>query len=105
LEADRLAAKQINAPETVFCVANDGQPRRPHVAARFGVVVFFQYPPDKILVDLNAEGIGDLLSDPRASKARITPRRDPWDRVSTTCGTCTADDTCVERALRGTGAG
>jgi len=69
----RLAAKQINALETVFCVANDGQPRRPHVAARFGVVVFFQYPPDKILVDLNAEGIGNLLSDPRASKAWITP--------------------------------
>ncbi len=116
LEADRLAAKQINAPETVFSVTNDGQPRRPCAAARFGVVVFFQHhPSDKILIDLNTEGIGDLLSDPRASKARITLLQldDGADQllggtlgtgVSTARGACTADDTCVERVLRGIGA-
>ncbi len=54
-------------------MANDGQPGQPFAAAGFGVIVFCQYPPYHILIDLDSKGIGDLLSDPRAAKPRVAP--------------------------------
>ncbi len=73
LEADRLAAKQINASEAVFGVASDRQPGRSCATTGLWVVVFCQYPPHDILIDLDPKGIRDLLSDSRAAEARVAP--------------------------------
>ncbi len=73
LEPNGLAPKQIYAPEAVLDVTNDRESRRPRSAAWFGVVVFCQYPPDDVLIDLDPKAIGDLLSDPRAAEPRVAP--------------------------------
>ena len=38
-----------------------------------GFVMGGQDPPNEILVDLNTEGVGDLLSNLRAAEARVAP--------------------------------
>jgi hypothetical protein len=34
--------------------------------------MLLENPPHNILIHLNAEGMGDLLGDPRAAEARVT---------------------------------
>ena len=54
-------------------MANNGQPGRPFAAAGFRVIVLCQYPPHHILIDRDPKGIGDLLSDPRATEPWVAP--------------------------------
>ena len=54
LEHDGLAAKQVDAPETVRRVTDERQPGRPG-AARGGSIVFRQHASDDVLVDVDAE--------------------------------------------------
>ena len=54
-------------------MADDRQPRRPGAAAGFGGGMCCQDAPDDILIDLDTEGVGDLLGNPRAAETRIAP--------------------------------
>jgi len=58
----RLAAKQIQAPETVFRLTQESQPGRT-AGVRFWSVMFGQNASDNVFVNWNAEGQGKLLSD------------------------------------------
>jgi hypothetical protein len=67
----RFAAKQINAPQTVLRVPEDGQPGRPRR-------VWLRLVPDSenashhVLVHGKPESQGDLLRDPWATPGRIS---------------------------------
>jgi len=51
LEQNGLATKQINAPETVFGVPDEGKPRR-SIVIEMRVVVLFKHAPDHIFIDV-----------------------------------------------------
>ena len=63
--------KQINAPEAVLGVSEEGQPGWPTIVGHWAVV-FGEDTPYKVLVDIDPERAGDLLGDPAAAKARLT---------------------------------
>ncbi len=65
-----FAPKQNNAPETVLCMAQEGQPRWT-VTTRVTRVVRCQYSPNDILVDNDAELNVDLLRDARATESGV----------------------------------
>ena len=68
----RFASKQIETPQTVLRVTEDREPGRPRrVWCR--PVPNGENAPHHILVDGNAEGQGDLLSDPWTTPRRIPP--------------------------------
>ena len=56
LQRDRLATKQIHAPQTVFHVANESQPGRA-VSVILRVVILGEYLSNDVPVNLDAEGI------------------------------------------------
>ncbi len=62
----RLAKEQVDTPETVLEVSNEGQPGRA-ANIRFGSVVAGENPPNNVLIDLDAERQGDLLRDARTA--------------------------------------
>jgi len=66
----RFTAKQIEAPQTVRRVTEDREPGRPtRIWCR--PEPNGENAPHHILVDENAEGQGNLLSDPRTTPGRI----------------------------------
>src|SRR5215813_2536356 len=67
----RFAPEQIDTPEAVLQVAQEGQPRRA-ANVRFGSVVGGENAPNHVLIDLEAEGQGDLLRDSRTAPTGIT---------------------------------
>src|SRR5207237_8489731 len=70
-QGGRLAPKQINAPETVFYVAQESQPGgTTRVLSR--PVVLRENPANYVFVDLDVERQGDLLSDSRTDPVGIT---------------------------------
>ena len=60
------------APETVFGMTQQGEPRR-SVLTAFRAVVGGQDAADHILVDIDAKGLGQVLGDLRAAKTGIAP--------------------------------
>jgi|SRR5437588_6088185 len=69
-QGGRLAPKQINAPETVFYVAQESQPGgTTRVLSR--PVVLRENPANYVFVDLDVERQGDLLSDSRTAPVGI----------------------------------
>ena len=54
LEPDRFATKQIDTPQAVACVTDQGQPGRPTVAG-IGPKVLGEHAAHDILIDLDAE--------------------------------------------------
>ncbi len=70
---DGFAAEEIYAPEAIFRMPNYSQPRRTvSPLARTRSVMLGQNSTDDVLVDLDAEGFGDLLRNPWAAKPRIS---------------------------------
>ena len=69
-EANRLTSEQIDAPKAVFHVANESEPGRA-TATGFWTIVFDQYTPDDMLINLDAKSFRDDQGDPRAVEAPI----------------------------------
>ena len=67
----RFAPEQVDTPETVLQVSNEGQPGRA-ASIRFGPVVGVENAPNNVLIDLDVEGQGDLLCDARTAPTGIT---------------------------------
>ena len=70
-EEDRFAAEEIDAPETIFGLADQGKPRR-SPGARSGSVVSGEDSTNNVFVELYAEGVRDLLGDAHAAETRVT---------------------------------
>jgi len=71
-QQDRFAPEQVQAPETVFGMTQQREPRRAVLAA-FGPIMCGQNSADHIFVDSNAKGLGQVLRDLRAAKSGIAP--------------------------------
>jgi hypothetical protein len=71
VQQNGLTAKEIDTPETVFRVPKEGQPRGASAPARSRPIMPREGSPDHILVDADAECLGDLLRDPRATESGI----------------------------------
>ena len=56
-------AEQIQAPEAVLRLRDEGQPGRSVGAGVAGAVVLGEHAAHDVLVDLDAEDVGDLLGD------------------------------------------
>src|SRR4030088_102200 len=69
-EHDRLASKEVHAPEAVGGVADERQPRRPG-SARSRAIVFRQHAVDDVLVDVDPECLRDDVRNPWAAEPRI----------------------------------
>ena len=72
-ENQRLAAKQIEAPQAVLRMPEEGQPGWARARrTAIGPIVFREHAADDILIDLQSKGERELLSDPPAAEARIS---------------------------------
>jgi hypothetical protein len=71
-QQDRFGPEQVQAPETVFGMTQEREPRRSVVTA-FGAVVCGQHSADHIFVEVEAEGLGQVLGDLGAAKSGIAP--------------------------------
>ena len=60
----RFAPEQVQTPETVLQVSNQGQPGGT-ASLRFQSIVAGEDAPNNVFIDLNAERQGDLLRDSR----------------------------------------
>jgi hypothetical protein len=67
---DRFNAKQIDTPDAVFCLSDDGQPGRT-IGIRLGSRVYGEHASHDIFVDLNAKGVSDLLGDADTTELRV----------------------------------
>ena len=67
---DRLAAKEVHAPEAIGGVADERQPRRPG-PARSRTIVFRQHTGDNVLVDVGSERARDDQRNPWTTEPRI----------------------------------
>ena len=72
LEEYGFTPKQINAPETVLCMAQEDQPGRPFVT-RIRWNMCRQDSPDDILVNIGAERKVDLLCYSWTAEGGIAP--------------------------------
>ena len=59
---DRFKAEQIDAPDTIFCLSDKGQPGWT-IAMRLGSSACGKYATHDILVDLDTKGMSDLVGD------------------------------------------
>ena len=71
-QQDRFDPEQVQAPETVFGMTQEREPRRSVVTA-FGAVVCGQNSTDHIFVDVDTKGLGQVLRDLRAAEAGVAP--------------------------------
>ena len=69
-EKDRFHLKEVRAPEAVFGMAQQREPRRTAFVT-IGPVMGRQNPPDDVLVDLDAEGFCHPLGNPGATETEI----------------------------------
>ena len=69
-EHDRLASKEVHAPEAVCGVADERQPRGPG-SARGGAIVFRQHAVHDVLVDVDPERLRDDARNPWTAEPRI----------------------------------
>ena len=58
----RFAAEQIDAPQAVLHVSGKAQPGRA-IGSCLGSLVLREHPPDDIFIDIDAEGVRNLLCD------------------------------------------
>src|ERR1700716_3920762 len=58
----RFAAKQIDAPQAVLHMSDKAQPGRA-IGSCLGAVVFREHPADYVFIDIDAEGVPNLLGD------------------------------------------
>jgi hypothetical protein len=70
LQKDRFAAKQIDAPLAVTGSSDDSESRRT-TTCRLGEKVVRQNPAHHILIDLQTEGLRNLLGNARSAEAGI----------------------------------
>jgi hypothetical protein len=67
---DRFNVKQINTPDYVFCLSDDGHSGQT-IGIRLGSRVYGEHASHEIFVDLNAKGVGDLLRGADTIELRI----------------------------------
>jgi hypothetical protein len=67
---DRFNAEQIDTPDTVLRLSDEGQPRRP-IGIRLGSKAHSKHASHDIFVDLNTKGVSDLLGDTDTTEFRI----------------------------------
>src|SRR5271156_491023 len=72
LEQDRLTAEEVDAPKAIFGLPDNREPRRAS-AAWCRSIVLDEYPPNDILIDLEAECVRDLLGNLAAAHAWVAP--------------------------------
>src|SRR6202521_2092832 len=70
-EHDGLTSKEIHAPQAVFRVADERQPRGPG-SAPGRAIVFRQHAVHDVLVDDDRERVRDDAGNPRTAEPRIT---------------------------------
>jgi hypothetical protein len=71
-QQDRFGPEQVQAPETVFGMAQECELRRSVVTA-LGAVVRGQNSADHIFVEVEAKGLGQVLGDLWAAKSGVAP--------------------------------
>src|SRR5664279_4005181 len=71
-QQDRFGPEQVQAPETVFGMTQEREPRRSVVTA-VGAVVRGQHSAAHVFVEVEAKGLGQVLGDLWAAKAGIAP--------------------------------
>ena len=84
-QEDRFAAEQVDAPEAVLGLRDERQPGRAIGTRVLGPVVLRKHAANDILVDLDAEGMRDLLGDAQVAELGIAglhldDRRDDFQR-------------------------
>ena len=72
LQQNRFGPEQVQTPETVFGMPQEREPRRSVVTA-FRVVVGGQNSADHIFVEVDANGLGQVLRNLRAAELGIAP--------------------------------
>lgn len=72
LDDYELTAEEIDAPKAILAVAEESQPGRA-ARARFRAELLGRHAANDVLVDIDTEREGDLLCDPSAAEARISP--------------------------------
>ena len=72
-QQDRFDTEQIDAPQAVLGVANEGQPGWTVGSGMVRTVVPGEHAAHDIFVDLYAKGVSDLLGDAKAAEHRIAP--------------------------------
>jgi len=80
-----FAAEEIDAPETILRMADECQPRWTRVTGVAASVVLCEHATHDIFIDVDAEGMGDLLGDaytaePGVSALQLNNRRDEFCR-------------------------
>ena len=63
MQEDRFASEQVDAPEAILELPHECQPGGSIGSGLAWPVVLGEHPAHDILVDLDAEGVGDLLGD------------------------------------------
>jgi len=71
-QQDRFGPEQVQAPETIFGMSKQREPRRSAIPA-CGSVVGGQNSADHIFVDVDAKSLGPVLRELRAAKSGIAP--------------------------------
>ena len=71
VEGDRLAAKEIDAPEAILHVADEGEPRG--TIPRLWLIVFGENASHNFLIDVYAKRLRDNHGDAWAAKVWVSP--------------------------------
>jgi hypothetical protein len=69
-QQDRFGPEQVQAPEAVFGMTQEREPRR-SVAPAFGATVCGQNSADHVCFDVEVKGLGQVLRDLQAAKLGI----------------------------------
>jgi hypothetical protein len=69
-QGSRFTPEQIETPEAVLQVSNEGQPGWT-TGTRFGPIMTGENPSHNVLIDLDIESQGNQLSNPRTASAGI----------------------------------
>ena len=82
-QEDRFAAEEIDAPEAVLDVPDEGEPGRTTSVGIAGKVVLREYTAHNIFVDAHPEGVRDLLgnaytAEPGVAALQLNDRRDEF---------------------------
>ena len=70
-QKDRFAAEHVRTPQAILRVPDEGQPRRPDSSRIARPVVLRKHAAHDILVDLDAEGMSDLLGDAHTTEPGV----------------------------------
>ena len=72
LQQNRFATKEVDAPQAVLCVPDDGEPGRP-ITAWYRSVTLEEDAPDDIFIYLDSECSRYFLGNLAAAEAGISP--------------------------------